>query len=102
MSEHCNGNDSWVCSICCDPSGLPTIIIPRGHSYCDKCLYELKINRQNCPTCRKPIDNYVPNYALYNSKHDDKNRVSTYESSHQNNVSPQPPTVNSGSSSGFS
>lgn len=42
----------------------PIVIMPCGHTFCQRCLFDLKNKAFICPTCRQEIKSKKPNYDL--------------------------------------
>lgn len=57
------GNDIYIeCAICFEVNNLSYIqaIYPCGHRlYCNKCIKEIKINKNECPNCRQKIESTI-------------------------------------------
>ncbi|KAJ3355686.1 hypothetical protein GGF32_001852 [Allomyces javanicus] len=59
-----DADTNLVCPICTVPF-LHAVTLPCGHSFCAACLATARDLRNDCPTCRQPIDgDSAPAYAL--------------------------------------
>ncbi|KNE71145.1 hypothetical protein AMAG_15811 [Allomyces macrogynus ATCC 38327] len=59
-----DADTNLVCPICTVPF-LHAVTLPCGHSFCAACLATARDLRNDCPTCRQPIDgDPAPAYAL--------------------------------------
>ena len=65
-----------ICSICYRGfnifNRIPTIITVCGHSTCSECMDKI----DNCPICRKEIDETIVNWAIYSELKTENNNVS--------------------------
>ena len=61
-------DNNLSCNICLSNydtnKHLPTILMFCGHSFCSKCVNEIKKQSNLCPTCRKMIVKRKTNHAL--------------------------------------
>ena len=56
-----NFSNKDACIICLEPRNALYVLNPCGHtSLCELCCYNLtKESHPKCPTCRKPVQNYI-------------------------------------------
>lgn len=57
-------DDEFSCSLCWEVMVEAACLIRCGHSFCNPCLKRALSRKPECPTCRQPGQESVPNFTL--------------------------------------
>lgn len=57
-------NNLTTCKICMSQLSSPHVVVPCGHSFCEKCLVSRLEKLNTCANCHNPIQGHFPNVAL--------------------------------------